>query len=403
MAVIILFVIYVSLMLPLTETVFWISFFIVLYTYAGYPLILLILVFIKELFVKRKPLSLSTPAVTMIVAAYNEEDIIEQKISNTLALNYAADKLKFIFISDGSTDNTAAIINNYPQIQHLHEPQRKGKLAAMNRAMSFVETEIVIFSDANTLLNENCISLIVSHYADTKVGGVAGEKKILSGDGVAKGEGLYWKYESFIKNLDSRFFTVVGAAGELFSIKKSLYANLPDNIIIEDFVQSLQLCGKGYVVRYEPRAYSIEHASVTERDEMERKIRIAAGGFQAIVYLRNLLNIFRYPVLSFQYISHRLLRWTLCPIALVLLFLTSALLYSTAGPAFFNVFFWVQVVCYAAAFAGWMLVRRNRPAGIFYVPFYFVFMNFCVFAGFSRYITGRQQSIWRKAGRKSEK
>ena len=389
-------------MLPVTETVFWICLFIVFYTYAGYPLLLLVLVFIKKILVPQRtsPDNIYMP-VTLVVAAYNEEEIIEEKIKNSFELDYPPEMIRFIFISDGSDDNTASLIKKYPSILHLHEPERKGKLAAMNRAMQFVKTGYVVFSDANTMLNKESIIKIMWHYVDKKVGGVAGEKKIISSDNgtVARGEGLYWKYESFIKNLDSRLYTIVGAAGELFSIRSNLYSILPEHIIIEDFVQSLTLCSKGYVVRYEPQAYSREWASGSVKDEMERKIRISAGGFQAMVFLKKLFNVFRYPVLSFQYISHRVLRWTLCPVALILLFITSAVLFCYGQSVLFGYFTILQVVFYLMALLGWLMARRNLHPGLFYLPFFFVFMNFCVFAGFARYIAGKQEATWKKAVR----
>lgn len=387
-------------MLPVSETAFWICFLIVFYTYAGYPLLLLILVLIKKLISPGRSsyINIYDP-VTFVVAAYNEEDILEEKIKNCLSLNYPVDKIKFLFITDGSSDNTSNILKKYPSIIHLHENERKGKLAAINRAIQFVDTDFVIFSDANTMLNRQSISKIISHYADNKVGAVAGEKKIVTADegSVSKGEGLYWRYESFIKKLDSRLYTVVGAAGELFSVRTALYTTLPEHIIIEDFVQSLMINMKGFVVRYEPGAYSEERASVSVKDEMERKIRIAAGGFQAIAFLKKLFNVFRNPVLSFQYISHRVLRWTLCPVALVLLFFSSVGAWNTGNSPVYGYFTVLQTVFYLMALVGWLIARKNRHPGVFYLPFYFAFMNLCVFAGFKRYLSGKQEVIWKKA------
>ena len=389
-------------MLPVSETVFWISFIIIFYTYAGYPLLLLMLVYIKKIIRPAsgpKEMINQYEPVTLLVAAYNEQEVIEEKIKNCLALDYPPDKLKLLFITDGSTDNTVSIIKKYPLAGNLHQPVRKGKLAAMNRAMQFVDTDIVIFSDANTLLNRECINKIMSHYTDSKVGGVAGEKKILqSEDGaVARGEGLYWKYESFLKHLDSQLYTTVGAAGELFSMRTALYTALPENTIIEDFVQSLLLCQKGFVVKYEPGAFSLEKASLSVKDEMERKTRISAGGFQAIIYLKKLFNVFRFPTLSFQYISHRVLRWTLCPIALVVLFIASIIAWLSQGSLIFGFFTLLQAVFYLMAGVGWLIARKNRDPGLFYLPFYFVLMNFCVFAGFMRFVTGKQGVMWQKA------
>ncbi|HUQ67236.1 MAG TPA: glycosyltransferase family 2 protein [Flavitalea sp.] len=386
-------------MVPASETLFWICFCIVFYTYAGYPLLLVLLVFIKKMIhpATRHDQKGYMP-VTLVVAAYNEEDIIEDKIRNSISLDYPADKIKFIFITDGSNDNTAAIVKKFPVIQHLHLGERRGKLAAINRVMPYVKTEIVIFSDANTIMNRECITKIIAHYHDAKVGGVAGEKKIVpETEGVARGEGMYWKYESALKKLDSELYTTVGAAGELFSMRTALFTPLPDTIIIEDFVQSLSLCAKGYVVRYEPGAYTMEKASISENDEMERKIRIAAGGFQAIIFLKDLLNVFRHPVLSFQYISHRVLRWTVCPIALIGLFITSMIVWKDRNDLFFTCFLFLQTLFYLMAFAGWMITRKNRIPRLFYLPYYFVFMNMCVFAGFARFIEGKQHSIWIKA------
>jgi poly-beta-1,6-N-acetyl-D-glucosamine synthase len=388
-------------MLPATETVFWICFFIVLYTYVGYPLLLQILVFVKNIISPPVKYNKIYVPVTLVVAAYNEEDIIEEKIRNCMSLNYPADLIKFIFITDGSSDNTASIVKKYPLILHLHNDERRGKLAAMNRAMEAVKTDIVIFSDANTSLNGDSISTMVTHYADEKVGAVSGEKKIVMAEnGVAKGEGLYWKYESWIKGLDSRLYTIVGAAGELFSLRTKLYTTLPEEIIIEDFVQSLLICTKGYVVRYDAGAFSLERASISVRDEMERKIRIAAGGFQAMMYLKKLFNVIRYPILSFQYLSHRVLRWTLCPVALILMFIASAVLAFGDQSPFFTFFTILQGVFYLAGSVGWIRARRNAQPGVFNLPFYFLFMNFCVFAGFRRFVAGRQAAVWKKADRK---
>jgi biofilm PGA synthesis N-glycosyltransferase PgaC len=386
-------------MVPASETVFWICFIIIFYTYAGYPLLLLFLVFIKKMIHPEKPVAQAIyMPVTVVVAAYNEEDIIEEKITNCLALNYPADKIQFIFITDGSDDNTSALIKKYDVIRHLHNDERRGKLAALNRVMEHVKTEIVIFSDANTFMHPDSITRIITHYSDKKVGGVAGEKKISpEAGGLAKGEGLYWKYESFIKNLDSQLYTTVGAAGELFSMRTALYKPLRENIIIEDFVQSLMLCEAGYVVKYEPAAFTEEHASIRLTDEMERKIRISAGGFQAIVLLKSLFNVFRHPVLSFQYISHRVLRWTLCPLALIGLYISSIILWTTVNDPFFTFFAVAQTVFYLVAFTGWMIARANLHPGPLYLPFYFVFMNMCVFAGFTRFVEGKQQAMWRKA------
>jgi cellulose synthase/poly-beta-1,6-N-acetylglucosamine synthase-like glycosyltransferase len=213
------------------------------------------------------------------------------------------------------------------------------------------------------------------------------------------GESLYWKYESFLKKLDSELYTTVGAAGELFSIRRSLYERLPEDTIIEDFVQSLRLCSKGYIVKYEPEAYALELPSGSVKDEMKRKIRISAGAFQAMGRLKTLFNPFRYPVVFFQFVSHRILRWTLCPIALLLLLLSNPVLVAMGSHIIYYIVLLFQLIFYALALAGWRHANRNSSRKIFNVPFYFLFMNMAVFIGFNRFMNKRQTAIWEKASR----
>jgi cellulose synthase/poly-beta-1,6-N-acetylglucosamine synthase-like glycosyltransferase len=387
---------------------FWLSLFIVFYSYLGYGILIFLMVRIKRLLPGYKPQREQTdfePEVSLVISAYNEADYIEKKIRNSLDLDYPAGKLRIIIITDGSTDQTAAIIRKYDRIQLLHEPERRGKVAAMNRAMQFVRTPFVIFCDANTLLNEACVRETVKHYADPKVGGVAGEKKIQPREkdkAAGAGEGLYWKYESFLKKLDSEFYSVVGAAGELFSVRTAVFHEASENTIIEDFVQSLQICKDGFVIRYEPNAYAIETASASMKEEQKRKVRISAGAFQAMIILKDLFNVFKYPVLSFQFISHRILRWTLCPVCLFIFFISNAgLVYVKAGEIYVGIFL-LQLLFYAVAWAGWIFANRNIRIKAFYVPYYFMFMNLSVYLGFYRFLRKRQTAVWEKAARHNE-
>lgn len=387
----------------IAKIIFWVSFSIVFYSYIGYGIILWFLVKIKQLFSRKIPTNPEfLPAVALVVAAYNEEDYIEEKIKNSFQLNYPADKLEIIFVTDGSTDRTPDIIRKYPRIHLLHEPERRGKSAAMNRSLAFIKSPYIIFCDANTLLNADCVREIVKHYADPKVGGVAGEKKILT-EGIntaaATGEGLYWKYESFLKKLDSDLLSTMGAAGELFSVRKELFEPAPEGTIIEDFVQSLKVCTKGYVLKYEPGAYAAEAPSASIRDEMKRKVRICAGAFQAMILLKELFNPLRHPVLSFQFISHRILRWTICPVAIVVLLVSNLFLAWIDNGLFFRLVLLAQLVFYAMAITGWILANREIKVKVLYIPFYFLFMNLAVFLGFRRFIRNKQTVLWEKAGR----
>jgi cellulose synthase/poly-beta-1,6-N-acetylglucosamine synthase-like glycosyltransferase len=217
---------------------------------------------------------------------------------------------------------------------------------------------------------------------------------------VESGESIYWKYESLLKKLDSELNSVVGAAGELFSVKTSHFHQIDEDTIIEDFVQSLKICMDGYLVRYEPKAYATESASVSIREEQKRKVRIAAGAFQAMIILKKLFNVYRYPLLSFQFISHRILRWTLCPICLPVFFFTNTLLVVHGQRGFYAIFLLAQLVFYAFVVAGWLLARRNMRIKAFYIPYYFFFMNLSMFLGFFRFINGKQHVTWDKSSRK---
>jgi biofilm PGA synthesis N-glycosyltransferase PgaC len=385
----------------LFQTVFFLlSVFIIFYSYLGYGLLIYILLKLRN----KSPnlLNNDDPEITLIVAAYNEKDFIQTKIKNSLSLNYPKEKLHFIFITDGSSDETPDIVRQFSEIRLMHESARKGKTAALNRAMKTVTTPIVIFTDANTLLNENAIKEITKHYSDPNVGGVAGEKKVISNKNAKAeaGEGIYWKYESFLKKQDSDFYTVVGAAGELFSIRTKLYEELDENVLLDDFIISLRVCSKGYRVAYEPNAYAIESPSDSMKEEQKRKIRISAGSIQAMIILKSLLNPFRNPKLFFQYVSHRVLRWTLCPLLLPVIFILNIWICMNSSSLFFNLFLIIQIIFYLLAATGWVLANRNVKSRLLYIPYYFVFMNASVYLGFIRYMKKNQSVLWEKAARK---
>lgn len=383
--------------------IFWAGLAVVAYTYVGYGII--IYIFSK---LKKHPVPVPhtdeevLPEVTLMVAAYNEEGFIEDKIKNTFALDYPKEKLKLFFVTDGSNDRTPDIIKQHPEITLFHSAERKGKIHAVNRVMKHVTTPLIIFCDANTNLNREAIRLIVRHYKDETVGGVAGEKRIFSNDkdnASGAGEGMYWKYESFLKRKDAEVYSVVGAAGELFSLRTSLYEEPAPNMIIEDFYLSLRVTAKGYRFAYEPDAYAIETASASVGEEWKRKVRISAGAFQAMQKLSYLLNPFKYGMLSFQYTSHRVLRWTLAPLSLLLMLISNVLVIAFTGSVFYAFILIAQVLFYLLAYAGHQL--RDKKIGIkgFFVPYYFVVMNLSVFVGFFRFLRGRQSVIWEKSQR----
>lgn len=384
--------------------IFFISSFVILfYTYFGYGMILW---FITRFFPKKDFPSLTAedlPEVTHVIAAYNEEDIIEKKILNTYRLKYPSGKIRTIIVADGSTDRTVDIIQKYPKIELYYTPERAGKLHAVDRVMKDVKTPVTVFSDANAMLEENSLRYMIHHFQSNRVGAVAGEKVVLSDkkdDASSAGEGIYWKYESALKRLDYKLYSVIGAAGELFAVRTHLYESLPSNTLIEDFVLTLKIAQKGYRIAYEPNARAMEYASSEVSEEIKRKIRISAGGLQAVWYLRSLLNPFKNKRLHYQYISHRVNRWTLAPLALLIFFLTNLMLVNT-GEIIYSVILAGQIGFYVMALLGFLLERRKIQFKPFFVPFYFIFMNVSVYLGFYKLICGDYSATWEKAKRKS--
>lgn len=389
------------------KIIFWLSLIIIFYSYLGYGIILWLYLKTRTFFCKNKPLPINyfdfEPYVTLVIATFNEELIIKEKIENSFNINYPKNKLKIIVVADGSSDNTVNLIRQFPEIELHYKPEREGKSAAINRVMPFVSSAITVFCDANTNLNPDCIREIVKHYTVPQIGAVAGEKKIVelskSKSIAGAGEGLYWKYESALKKLDAQFYTVVGAAGELFSIRTSLFEHVEKNILLDDFIISMKICQKGYRVMYEPKAYATEAPSFSLKEEEKRKIRIAAGGFQSIFILKDLLNVFKYGKLSFQYISHRVLRWLLCPVLLPVFFLCNLLIFFQSNDTFFTLFLIMQSLFYLSALIGWFFTFRNIKVKFLYISYYFVFMNFAMYLGFFRFINKSQSVLWDKAKR----
>jgi biofilm PGA synthesis N-glycosyltransferase PgaC len=384
------------------ETASLICIIIITYTYLGYPVLIWLGAVIKKMFnTALQEKADAIPTITLIVPAYNEAAIIGKKIENCLALNFPRDRLFIIVVTDGSVDGTPAVVTRYPQAMLLHDAERKGKLQALEHAIRQVKSELVVFTDANTMLNPEALQMISMHFADPSVGAVAGEKRVSNtsaGQAVA-GEGWYWYYESWLKKAESDFYSVMGAAGELFCIRTRLYEPLPANTLLDDLAISLEIVLKGYCIRYEPNASATEPASHNTGEELERKIRIAAGGWQSLQRYGLRLLLAR-PLLAFMYISHRVLRWTLVPYALIWLFMIGVVWvwqYGLTGwPAWLFV---MQLVFYLVACAGWVMERKKIKAGWLFVPFYFSFMHYAMIAGLLRYCTGKQTVLWKKAGR----
>ncbi|MEP7263117.1 MAG: glycosyltransferase family 2 protein [Bacteroidota bacterium] len=382
---------------------FWLCLFTVFYTYFGYGVVLYIILRIKRLIVPTRLFANKDfePHITFIVPCYNEADILEDKILNSLSLDYPKHKIEFIFITDGSDDGSDDVVKNYDAVKLMHQPQRKGKSAAENRSVSQAKGEIIIFSDANTLLPSNAVRHLVKHYADPLIGAVSGEKRIhQSGkeNAAGAGEGFYWKYESKLKKWDAELYSIVGAAGELFSFRRNLYIKLEEDTILDDFMLSLRIAARGYKVHYEPEAIAMETSSANSKEELKRKIRICAGGWQAMTRLPFLLNPVNDPLLTFQYISHRVLRWSVAPLFMIILFAVNVPL--AFQSTFYSMMLIAQLAFYVAAGSGLMLEKRQIRMKLLFIPYYFCMMNYAAVAGFFRFAGSKQSAIWERSERK---
>lgn len=392
------------------KAIFWILILLIFYSYIGYGILLYILVIFKRIFTsnnnKRKYNFDYEPNVTIFVAAFNEKDYVDAKVKNGFELNYPADKIEHIWVTDGSDDGTPDLLKKYDNIKVYHQAERNGKIGAMNSGIKHVTSPIVIFTDANTQLNKNAIREIVKLFKDEKVGCVSGEKRIMSKSAesaAGAGEGIYWKYESLLKKWDSELYSVIGAAGELFAIRTSLYEEVEPDTLLDDFMISMRIAQHGYTIKYNPEAYAVETSSANIKEELKRKVRISAGAIQSTIRLKRLLNPFKYPVLCFQFVSHKILRWFFVPLFLILLFLTNIILFIFSDTYIiydvYSLFFYLQIIFYLLVLFGWILKNTKIKAKFLFVPYYIMIMNMSVYMGFYRYMKKKQSVNWERAKR----
>ena len=390
------------------KILFWACLLIVFYTYIGYGILLYILIRLKRLF-KGKPLKTALPSdgelptMTLMICAYNEEDVVAEKMENTLALDYPKDKFRIMWVTDGSNDRTNELLGAYPEVDVVFSPERKGKTAALKHGLRELQTRYVAFTDANTMINPGALREIARLFMDPTVGCVSGEKRVAArkkGEMAAEGEGLYWKYESTLKKWDSELYSTMGAAGELYAIDPTLVREVPDEALLDDFMMSMYIVDDGRRIAYTPDAYAQEYGSANIHEESKRKRRIAAGGLQSIWWLRSMLNPFRQPIVAFQYISHRVLRWSITPVAMVLLLLFNIALVLMDAGTFYAVMLILQVLFYLMAFAGWLQNRYGHKNRLLYTAYYFVFMNLNVFRGMAYLRSHGKSGAWEKAKRR---
>ena len=389
------------------KILFWATLLIVFYTYIGYGILLYIIIRLKRL-LKGAPLQPAAPAdedlptMTLMICAYNEEDVVKEKMENTLALDYPKDKLRIMWVTDGSNDHTNELLKAYPQVDIVFSPERKGKTAALKHGLRELKTRYVAFTDANTMINSGALREIARLFSDPTVGCVSGEKRVAArkaGEMAAEGEGLYWKYESTLKRWDSELYSTMGAAGELYAIDPKLCREVPDEALLDDFMLSMYVVQAGKRIAYTADAYALEYGSANIHEESKRKRRIAAGGLQSIWWLRSMLNPLKQPLVTFQYVSHRVLRWSVTPVSMVLLLLVNIALVAMGAGNFYTVVLILQTVFYLMALAGWLMNRLGQKNKLLYTAYYFVFMNFNVFRGMAYLKSHGKSGAWEKAKR----
>jgi cellulose synthase/poly-beta-1,6-N-acetylglucosamine synthase-like glycosyltransferase len=389
------------------KIVIWIALFIVFYTYIGYGILLYIIIRLKRLFRGKPqkavlPADENLPTMTLMICAYNEEDVVAEKMENTLALDYPKDKLRIMWVTDGSNDHTNELLKAYPEVDIVFSPERRGKTSALKHGLRELKTRYVAFTDANTMINGGALREIARLFADPTVGCVSGEKRVAArkaGEMAAEGEGLYWKYESTLKRWDSELYSAMGAAGELYAIDPTLCREVPDEALLDDFMLSMYVVQGGKRIAYTPDAYAQEYGSANIHEESKRKRRIAAGGLQSIWWLRTMLNPLRQPLVTFQFVSNRVLRWSITPIAMVLLLLVNIALVVKGAGMFYTVMLILQTLFYLMALAGWLQNRFGYKNKLLYTAYYFVFMNFNVFRGMAYLKSHGKSGAWEKAKR----
>lgn len=371
---------------------------LVVYHFLLYPALIICLARLRHAG-KRVTVDACLPGVTMVIAAYNEERVIAEKLRNTLALDYPPGLLEVIVVSDGSTDGTPGIATRFnPQrVVSMHHPERRGKTAALNRAVERAGGEIIVFSDANNDFSPNALRELVRHFSDPATGGVCGVKRIKPANDrqASMGDGLYWKYESAIKLAEGRVRSITNADGEIFAMRRSLYRPVNERIINDDAQITIDIVRKGFRVLYEPAAESREYASISIRDDFFVKVRMVAGGFQTIV---ENWRVFFPPStwFAFTFLSHKLLRWLIPELLIAILISSIALSFKPQYQALLI----AQIAFYLTALYGWKEAKKGRqlPA-VIYVPFYFCAMNLAALFGLHRYASGWQTQHWRKAQR----
>jgi cellulose synthase/poly-beta-1,6-N-acetylglucosamine synthase-like glycosyltransferase len=377
----------------MAEIVFWVSVLLLAWIYAGFGLIAGVWGLVRRRKVAAAP---CTPSVSLIIAAYNEELGIRDKIRNSLALDYPADALEIIVGSDGSDDATESIVAEYgSRGVVLRAFPRRGKIHVLDELVGDARGEVLVFSDANTLYDPQAVRMLVRNFADPEVGGVCGNqeyRKTEGGDSSGQGESSYWKYDKWLKSLQSETGSIVSADGAMYAIRRPLYRKPPSAAVTDDFAISTGVIAAGKRLVFEGEAIGYEYPTGRAPDEFGRRVRLMNRGLNGVWLRRGLLNPFRFGFYSVILFSHKVLR-RLAPILLLSLFVSSLALVST-GPLYF-VIAAGQIACYLLAGAGFLL--KASPAGrhrLLSTPFYFCLANAAALVALITFLGGRRIEHW---------
>jgi cellulose synthase/poly-beta-1,6-N-acetylglucosamine synthase-like glycosyltransferase len=398
-------------MVNFVSLVFWISVFFILYVYLGYPLLLTLFARLRQRLVEYSAIN---PGVTLLIAAYNEQGVIARKLENSLALDYPAEKLQILVAADGSNDLTVEIVQSFSSrgVEISYQPERRGKMAAINRALPEIRHDIIAFSDANNLYDNDTLNELMRPFSDPRVGAVSGSKNVfINENALTQADGLYWRYESYIKEQETRLGSCTGVSGEILAVRRDLFRSTPDKIINDDFFIAMHILRQGYRVVYTSKARSYEHSSLTEGDEDLRRSRIVAGRFQAMLYAFKILP-WKNPLLVWQIISHKFMR-PIVPLAMFFAFMSNLILVLfppalSAGRSFY--FYWLfsvimlslQFIFYLFALLGNKFKNIGWLGKVFYLPKFLVNSNLSAVRGFFSFVLGKQSSLWQRARRHGE-
>lgn len=375
---------------------FWSALFLVAYTYLIYPVMLWLLTAGRKAS-DYAPLD-EWPDASLIIAAYNEEEVLRPKLENALALDYPADKLDIVVISDASTDGTDEIADEFAgRGVRLHRVrERGGKTLAQNEGVVLARGQMLIFSDANSMYAADALKQVLSPFADSQVGCVCGELQYANPDdgGAGKGEGAYWRYEQFLKLRESLLSSILGANGAIYALRRELFEELGSDII-SDFIMPIRVWRKGYRVVYAPGAVAVEYSGGSFRDEFRRRRRIVSRSLHGLWTEAGVLNPFSHFAFAFQMFSHKLLRW-LVPVCLLVALGANIPL---AEDGLYRILLALQGIFYGLAALGNLLPERLGRLLPFYVPAYFCATNFGALLGLLNFLTGRRHSTWQPVSR----